>query len=90
MPCHVLDGQESTIGQKNEVQQSVCDDSSLGSLDHTRENVKSRVSALICVLRETVARIEDIVGRALFPMDIWRVDSFLDLRAVKVNLAAGW
>ena len=81
IPCHVLDGHESTIGEQNEVKHAVTDDSPVVLLNHAWENAEAR-GRRVAILEHAIA--------AFFPFLDGSIDSLLDFGAVEVDLGTIW
>ena len=88
VPGGVLQGEEGAVGREDVVEAADADDGVVGVLDDAAEGVvlggrQRRVPA-----GAGVAADEDLLGRALVPVDVGRVDGVLDVGAVEVDLGA--
>ena len=84
VPRHVLDSNKSTIGEEQEIKETVSDDGIISALDNARQRPKTAGNRAI-----TAARGEELVFAADQVVCGWGVDGFLDVGPVEVVIGAG-
>lgn len=91
IPCHVLDGHESSVGLDDEVIVTVSDENAVGVLDDFRKDTLDRVGGEVTLIFRTAGADEDRFIRAFGPGNVgWGVQCLYDFRALEVDGCTGW
>lgn len=89
VPGRVLEREERAVGREDVVEAADADDGVVGVLDDALQDLVLRGGrGGVARVRVGVAAAEDVLGGALVPRDMGRVDCVLDVGAVEVDLRA--
>jgi len=83
-PSHILDDKKCTIVDQDHVKKPVANNRPLRPLDHARQDAQAGWRAVVRIVHK------HFHIRALHPIRWWRVDGFLNIRAIEVYRGTCW
>lgn len=90
VPRGILQGKERTIRRQDVIQTTHANNGVVGVLNDALENlVLRRSERCVATVGVGVTKTKHIVGSALVPVDVGRIQSLLDVGSVEVDLSTG-